>query len=138
MITLTDLVTNEFIQISDDLMWVDEFEWNSLVSNKSYSLTGALIIQQSYRAKGRPITLKSSARDMGWVSRMNVEKLHDWSNIPNREFRISFGRVGDGREFKVMFDQASESVVSASPVKEFPSPLPTDPFYVNSIKLIEV
>lgn len=49
------------VSLPVDPVWVDEFgEWSPIEQSEEYSLTGALLIQQSVKQAGRPITLDLS------------------------------------------------------------------------------
>jgi len=45
------------VNLPDLLMWVDEWVWTPAVVSRSYSITGAEIIESGDRQSGRPITL---------------------------------------------------------------------------------
>lgn len=84
-ITITDGTTT--IELHDDLQWIDEFDWSEVEQSKEYSLTGALIIQQGVKAKGRPITLQSNGA--AWVTRSVVEALQAFYNAPDKTFTLT-------------------------------------------------
>ena len=55
MITLALGATT--LELSDRLVWVDEFEWSPVVSAVRWGTTGAQQIHVGVRQAGRPITL---------------------------------------------------------------------------------
>ncbi len=50
-------MTLDGIELPDDLLWVDEFDWNPVAQDIERSLTGALMVQEQAKLYGRPITL---------------------------------------------------------------------------------
>ena len=134
---LTNVLTSVVLALPNDLLWSDEFSWTPVTTNKSHSLSGALLIEQGVKQAGRPITL-TALEDMAWVTRETAMILLSWAalagaveNAP-RVFELEFEYVGDTRSFLVMIES-----IEAKPVKEFPSHLSSDWFNV-SLKLIEV
>ena len=55
------------ITLPDDLLWINEFEWNPVKQNTERSLTGALLVQEGQLINGRPIFLSGNG-EAGWVS----------------------------------------------------------------------
>lgn len=134
---LTDLVTLEQLQLPNDLMWVDEFNWSPVASTHTYTLAGALIIEQGVKQAGRPITLRSEQDDMAWVTRQTAQRLKAFSAIAGRLFKLKFEYPTDSREFQVMFSLDTAEAVTASPVKGFPGHQDGDWFKI-AMKLLEV
>lgn len=132
---LTDKTTLQNLSLPNDLLWANEFEWSAVESTHTYSLSGALIVEQGVKQAGRPINLKAEA-DMAWVTRAVVSTLHTWAAIPGRVFELALEYAGDTRAFDVIFDNTTTSV-TASPVKGFPAHSAGDYFRVE-LKLIEV
>lgn len=126
------------VTLPDDLRWTDEFSWVPAVQDRTYSLTGALIIETSTRQAGRPITLQSTLADMAWVQRSTVAQLKSWASLEGRVFTLEFEYPTDTRTFQVMFDQSGDNTaLDSSPVKEFPGHSPEDWFSLK-LKFIEV
>ncbi len=67
-------MTLDDIELPDDLLWVNEFDWNPVEQNIERSLSGALLVQEQGKLQGRPIVL-SGGEDAGWVPR-SVVKLY--------------------------------------------------------------
>lgn len=130
MITLTDLTTNQVLALPNGLIWRDEFDWSPVGSNNTYTLTGALIVEQSAKQAGRPISL-SADDDMNWAKRQAVDTLRQWSSIVKRVFRLSIG----GQVLDVIFDQ--NQPMTARPVKNIPQHDENDWFHV-ALNFIEV
>ena len=100
MITLTDLTTSQVAVLPAGLIWRDEFDWSPVESTQTYTLTGALIIEQASKQAGRPVSLATDDK-MNWLKRQTVETLRQWQAIVKRVFRLSIG----GQTIDVIFDQ---------------------------------
>jgi hypothetical protein len=100
------------IALPGDLAWVDEFNWCPVVREVTYSLTGALIISESVKLAGRPITLEAKQMDMGWVWVVlaTVVALYALAATPGWTGLLT---LADGRTFTVAF---REDGVTATPV----------------------
>lgn len=129
-----DLTPVELI-LPNDMFWVDEFKWQPAVSTKTYSLTGALIIEGGVRLAGRPISLEPK-NDMAWIPRSTVLTLRSWAALFNRKLELKLEYPTDTRVFTVVFD-TQLIAVEASAVKEFPQHRPDDWFSVK-LRFIEV
>jgi hypothetical protein len=119
------------IQIPDDLAWPDEWSWAEVAQKKTYSITGALLVESAQKKAGRPITLQSDDTS-AWVSRSDV------ANI-----RSFIANVGDnmtlfirGQFFTVVFDHDA-GAMSASPVVDYADPDIED-WYLITLRFIEV
>ncbi len=129
---LKSMVDGGMLPLPDDLLWVDEHAWTSVVTSTSYLITGALLIQSANRQAGRPITL-ASASDMAWVNRATVNQLHEWASGPGKTFELL---LHDGRGFTVVF-RHGDGGLEAEPVKGF-SALRDEEFYRVTIRLLEM
>ena len=132
---LTDLVTLQEIALSNDLLWANEFDWAAVESTNTYTLTGALIIEQGTKQSGRPISLTADP-EMAWVTRSTLDLLRAAAAIQGRKFRLTFEYPTDVRTFVVIFDTTSDPI-KASPVKGFPGHKPGD-WYRIELKFLEV
>lgn len=125
----------EEISLSDELMWVDEFEWNSVKSNKDYTIAGALIIEQSKLLSGRPISLERPDNECGFSTRGVVKKLREWSEIINQRYQLTLER-GERRMFTVIFDH--EKPLKAEPVKGFVGKNTDDELWFCNLYFLEI
>jgi hypothetical protein len=126
-ITITDGTTT--IELPADLQWSDEFEWSAVEQDKEYSLTGALLVQQGVKQKGRPITLKSGGG--AWVLRSVVKALQTYYNTPDQVFTLELW----DETFVVQFERPDG--LKAEEVLRQADPGPTH-FYTIELKLFEV
>lgn len=68
-------ITLDAIGLPDDLSWSDEFDWTPVVQSQSRTEGGALVLEQSERVAGRPITLEGS-ETAAWSTRGVVKQLY--------------------------------------------------------------
>ena len=80
----------ETLSLPNDLQWKDEFSWTAAEHKKSYTLTGAMIVETAVKLAGRPIGLEAPTDDMAWVPRTTVETLYLWAGAANTVYRLVF------------------------------------------------
>lgn len=66
------------LALPEDPVWIDEPEWCPVQRTLTYSLTGALIIQEAVKQAGRPITL-----DCGWLNRTEMLAVMALAALPD-------------------------------------------------------
>ena len=125
--TLT--IGTTIVDLSNSIMWVDEYNWHPVTRQVNYTLTGALIITTSKKLAGRPITLESSS-DAAWLPRSSVDQLKMWADDPAAMLVLKIR----GITYSVIF--APDSPLEATPVIPFSDPIATD-WYQVKLKLIE-
>ena len=101
------------LTLSDDLAWIDEYQWTPVEQTKEYLSEGALAIQEGTKQAGRPITLEGG---------QFVFESHDVVVALVDELAISAGKhytltLVDGRTFTVVFDHEKGAI--DGPVPEF-------------------
>ena len=133
---LTDISSGVVLNLPNDLVWSDEFSWQSTVGEVAYSLTGALLYEVGDKQSGRFITLQAPDDTMAWVPRSTMLALKAWLQPATRKMKLSLEYPSDTREFIVMF-RHNEEALTSSPVTTFASHDTTDWFKV-SLKLMEV
>ena len=62
------------ITLPDDLLWINEFDWNPVAQSTERSLSGALPVQEEPFTHGRSVVLSGNG-EAGWVSRLPVKSL---------------------------------------------------------------
>ena len=67
-------ITLSTVTLPQGLRWADEFDWTPVTQTTSYSLTGALIVEQAEKQAGRPITLVGG-KEWAWLTRAEVASL---------------------------------------------------------------
>ena len=121
------------ITLPDDLLWINEFEWNPVEQTTERSLTGALLVQEGQLSHGRPIVL-SGGSEAGWVSRLTVKNLFALSKAANKTMSLT---LPDGRQFSVIFDRSNGNHVEAQQVLPFAYPEDSDQYFIT-LRLLTV
>lgn len=102
-------MTLDEIDLTDNLLWNDEFSYNQLAEEKERGLTGGVIVQTGAKLYGRPVTL------VGWLPRGTLDELTTKEGAGNTVMALT---LDDGRELSVAFDRTRGVAVDATPVKE--------------------
>ncbi|MBW3795335.1 hypothetical protein GPK29_09410 [Aeromonas hydrophila] len=71
-------VTLNSISLPDDLVWRDEFDWSPVEQVVTPTLSGALLVEETPRPEGRPITL------VGHCARATVQSLKALEAVPGQ------------------------------------------------------
>lgn len=122
----------EPLELPDDLLWVDEFQWSATTATHTYTVTGALLIETAIRQAGRPISLVGPP-DMAWVSRQTVLRLAAWAAQLNARYTLE---LRDGRRFSVAF-RHTDGALEAEPVLGIPAWREGD-WYRLTVRWVEV
>lgn len=127
-ITLT--AGTDQIELPDDLVWRDEFDWTPVEQSTDYGGTGSLIVQEGERQDGRPITLYGG-KEGGWASRATIEALYSLASTADQQMTLSLW----GRSFNVIFRRPAMDV---EPIRLEADPLPDHWYAINSLNLMEI
>ncbi len=121
------------ITLPGDLRWTDEYQWCSVERSAEYSLGGSLLIEESTKLAGRPITLEAVNEFRGhiWLSRDTVDSLLALAENTNHQMILV---LSDDREFTVMF---RDDGIKAEPVYHVMPHENSDPYHLT-IKLMTV
>lgn len=132
------------------LYWSDEHAWSPVEQATDRTLTGALVLEESLKAKGRPITL-SGGRDgnryTAWVA-LNESFLGFSSLTALRSALLAAGveltlTLHDGRTFNVAPRHDGDGPISVTPLSALGNLPPANPgaswrYSVDAIRLMEV
>ena len=133
-------ITLDGIVLDGDLVWSDEFSWNPVERTSEYSITGALIVEESIKLAGRPITISTkpesastllSAKGVIWMNRGKAKDLYNKSLLTTHQMTLT---LSDNRTFTVVF---RENGIEAYPVIHIAPHQDSDPYYLT-IKLMTV
>ena len=69
------------VTLPDDLLWINEFNWNPIEQQANRSLSGALLVQEQTLLYGRSIIL-SGGQEVGWVKRSTVAEVLALNLVP--------------------------------------------------------
>lgn len=119
------------VDLSDDFDWPDEYSWPKVALQKTFSVTGALLVETNTRQTGRPITLVGSEQ-FAWMTRLDLAQVREFADTPGAEMALVFR----GQTFNVMFDHEA-GAIEATPVADYDEPDPAD-FFFLTLRFIEV
>lgn len=129
-------LTLDTVTLPPGCVWQDEFDWTPVSQATAYSLTGALLVEQSEKQAGRPITLVGG-KDFAWLTRAEVEAL---KTLLNAGAAMTL-TLHDARPFTVL--PAGEEPLKVSLLPRVKDSGPANPssgaYYVlDTLTLIEV
>jgi len=115
------------ITLPGDLVWEDEFQWVPVARSAEYTLTGSLVIEESIKQAGRPITLVAKSEFLGhiWLYRATVKALYAKASEVGKVMNLT---LSDGRTFSVRF---KENGVTADSVYHIGDHLDGDRYYLK-------
>lgn len=128
------------IDLPKDLLWSDEHTWSAVAQSAEYSLTGALLIEEGLKQKGRTITL-TGLDNMAWITREQGNTLLSMANSPG--LIMTFSHMLSVAPFtvrfsmNVMFRHFEAPALDIRTIKQWDQYEPGAWYIVNSIKLME-
>lgn len=143
-------ITLGSIVLPSGLYWSDEHAWSPVEQATDRTLTGALVLEESIKTKGRPITL-SGAKDgnqyTAWVA-LDESFLGFSSLTALRSTLLAAGveltlTLHDGRTFNVAPRHDGDGPISVTPLAALGNLPPANPpaswrYAVDAIRLMEV
>ena len=132
-ITLTHTPSATTLTLPDALSWADELSWSSVEQTKTYTTTGALLIEESVRQSGRPITLEGS-EDRTWCTRAVVVQLYAWAQIPGIILVLTLR----GMARTVTFDHEKGALQGLPVLFYADGSIESTDFYVPSLRFVEL
>lgn len=117
------------IALPDDIIWLDEFDFDRTLQSVSRSAGGRHIVQYGALYSGRPITLKCH-----WLNKTALDALIALRDTAGSQMALI---MPDARAFNVMFRSHESGAISAPPVIDYPTYSASDLFDVT-LKLMEV
>ena len=130
-ILLTNATTT--LTLPDDLSWTDEFSWQPVVQTKTYTTTGALLIEEATRQAGRPITLESD-QNRAWCTRSLVTTLHAWASTPNIILQLTLRGIARS----VTFDHEKGALQGLPVLFYADGSIEASDYYTPTIRLLEL
>jgi len=132
-ITLTHTASATTVTLPDALNWADEYTWSPVQQAKTYTTTGALLIEEGVKQAGKPITLEGSA-DTSWCTRALVDQLHAWAHTAG----ITLALTLRGVAHSVTFDH-ERGALQGLPVLFFEdAAIASDDWYVPTLRFVEL
>lgn len=133
MITLNHLPSTTTVTLPDALSWADEYTWSPVEQTKTYTTTGALLIEEGVKQSGRPITLEGDI-DRTWCTRALVDQLHAWAATPAVVLTLTLRGV----DRFVTFDR-EKGALQGLPVQFFADgSIASDDWYVPTLRFLEL
>lgn len=126
-------ITLAGIPLPADLEWTDEFSYTPIRQRTETTLSGALIVEETAQAKGRPITL-AGGDDAAWVTRATVDALYALTSAAGATHALDY----HGTAYTVGL-RHSEGPIEARQVVRLANPgaMPAH-FYTITIRMFEV
>lgn len=126
------MITLDDIELPGQMFWSDEL-WSPIVQGEEFSVTGSLILDESEKLAGRPMTL--GGRDYTcWVTKETIDLLLAKAAVKGTVMTLT---LEDEREFQVRFRYENGKAIEGSPIYDR-VPAQPDDWYTLTIKLIIV
>ena len=122
------------VDLPDDLLWKNEFDWNQNDQSQARTLSGAIEIQTAARIYGRPIRLQGG-QDGGWITRATAKAIRALEADPTRVMTLS--GLNDEPDLAVMFDRTSGPAFESQMIMRFANP-DDQTWYSCALRLITV
>ena len=132
-ITLTHAPSATTLTLPDALSWSDEYTWSPVEQTKTYTTTGALLIEYAVKQSGRPHTLEGS-EDRTWCPRALVDQLHAWAAIPAIELALTIR----GTARTVTFDHEKGALQGLPVLFYADGSIESTDFYVPTLRFLEL
>ena len=136
-------ITLGVIALPAGLVWSDEQEWSPIDQQTTYSLTGAMIVEEASKLAGRPITLTGQTDGLAhtaWISRADLATLRTALDTPLAQFTLT---LHDGCAFTVIPRRDGNGPLVAVPLPAVKSFFPGNPdasyqYLLQAVRLLEV
>lgn len=93
------------LALPEGLLWVDQYGWQSVAQTKTYTTTGALVLDSWAKQAGQPMTLQG-AQDRAWCERGALATLRDWAAQPGLVLSLAHA----GTTYTVAFDHEQQAI----------------------------
>lgn len=132
-ITLTHTPSSTTVTLPDALRWSDEYTWSPVEQSQTYTITGALLIEEATKQAGRPITLEG-AMDATWCTRALVDQLHAWAQTAGIVLTLTLRGVARS----VTFDHSAEALQGLPVLFYQDGSIDSADLYVPTLRFIEL
>lgn len=132
-ITLYHAPSATTVTLPDALNWIDEYTWSPVEQTKTYTTTGALLIEEAVKQSGRPHTLEGS-EDRTWCTRALVDQLHAWAATP--AIVLSLTIRGTARD--VTFDHEKGALQGLPVLFYADGSIESTDWYVPTLRFLEL
>lgn len=123
------------VTLSDDMTEQAPY-WQPVEQATSFTLTGAMIVDESVKLAGRPLIFSSNLNDgSGWARRAAVDQLHRWACVPGK--KLTLQRHNDSAS--VIFSRDGGQAVEAKPVVDAAACMPQpDDWMLLTLRLMTI
>ncbi|MGE6332739.1 hypothetical protein [Stenotrophomonas sp. NPDC077659] len=130
------------IELPADLQWTDEFTAWRIGQQVRTSLSGALIVQESARQAGRPITLQTTRDGQAYVAPIQLDVLRQLQSLSEQLQAAPMTLVlpahnGGDRTFQVRWLRTEGAALDAQPLR-FATPAVDADFFSITLRLMTV
>jgi hypothetical protein len=87
---ITGLVTLGGIDLPDDIIWTDEFDFQPVAQSVTRTIAGNHVEFNQALVLGRPITLEAS-ETQGWLTKTQVDALQTLAATPGATYTLDIG-----------------------------------------------
>ncbi|HEY4531533.1 MAG TPA: hypothetical protein VIG97_14620 [Luteimonas sp.] len=135
-------ITLDGITLPEDLEWTDEFTAWKVGQVARTSLTGALIVHESVRQAGRPITLASQQQGSRWVAPLRLDTLRalqaSEEAVAAGPFQLVMPAHNAGtRTFSCIWRREGGAAIEARPIR-FITPYVDGDWFAVTLRLLQV
>lgn len=117
------------VVLPTDTVWSNEIEESQVLQELSFTLAGSLLIEESLKNTGRPITL-----DLSGIPRSTLLSLHELAATAATAHTLE---LHDGRHWQVVFQRPNP--IEATPYVDFATgDLDGTELYTTILKLIRI
>lgn len=136
-ITLTHTASNTTVTLEtahwNAFNWVDEYTWSPVAQAKTYTITGALLIEEATRQAGRPITLEG-AINATWCPRSMIDQLRTWAATPGIVLSLTLRGVARS----VTFDHEKGALQGLPVLFYADASIASDDWYYPTLRFLEL
>ena len=119
------------LEITSDLVWLDEFEWQTVKATVKNTIVGVPVITQSVVSTGRPITLGG---ENAWITRTKLDQLRALIEIPDHQMTLV---MANSDTYNVVFRHWDVPVLTPSSQVGYSKPEGDYIYVIQSLKLME-
>lgn len=120
------------IELSNDLVWSDQYNWSPVHQTTSRAVDGTLIVEVGTKLKGRRISLVGES-NVGWMPRSVIESVYSKASTAGLVMTLNY----KGFSTSVIFDHENEAI-EVEQAMGYCNPQSNDWIRVKAIRFITV
>lgn len=122
------------LALPDNLVWQDEYAWTPVAQSLEYSLSGAVLFEESTKLAGRPVTL-SGGPQWAWLTRTELETLRTLLDEAALSLTLT---LHDARTLTVTPDRSGTGPVEVEALPVIAGSGPADPSGTTQYALLRL